>query len=109
MARSTRLSITVSPAMTVALQILAERSGLPLTTQAQVLLRSALDRTIHSAEAQGRMRAPGQMSVKEWRAALSATHEVEMHYTESWLKERARETQESDETDSGATAIAGDE
>jgi len=54
--RATRINLTVSLEMTVALEILASKSGLSLTTQAMVLLRQALDRTISSEAAQIRIR-----------------------------------------------------
>lgn len=67
MARSNRISVTVSPSMTVALELLAERSGLPLASQALAVLRAALDRTIHSAEAQDRIRALRADSTARYR------------------------------------------
>lgn len=54
--RSSRLNLTVSHEMTVALEILAAKSGLALTTQAMVCLRQALDRTITSDAAQLRIK-----------------------------------------------------
>lgn len=57
MARSDRIQVTVSPAMTVALQMLADRNTLTLSAQATLTLRQALDRTMNSAECQRRLRA----------------------------------------------------
>jgi len=57
MHRSDRIAVTLSPAMRIALELLAERSGLAPSTQAMVVMRSALDRTIHSAECQQRIAA----------------------------------------------------
>lgn len=54
--RSSRLGITVSREMTIALEVLASKSGLALTTQAMVLLRQALDRTIASDPVQIRLK-----------------------------------------------------
>lgn len=54
--RSNRVSVTVSHEMTVALEVLAGKSGLSLSTQAMVVLRQALDRTIASEPVQLRVR-----------------------------------------------------
>ena len=54
--RATRINLTVSLEMTIALEILAAKSGLSLTTQAMVMLRQALDRTITSEAAQIRIK-----------------------------------------------------
>lgn len=51
-----RVGITVSREMRVALDVLAGKSGLALTTQAMVLLRQALDRTIQSEPVQIRLK-----------------------------------------------------
>lgn len=73
-----RVSVTVSPAMTVALEILAERSNLPMATQAMVVLRAALDRTIASAEGQDRLRKRmAGRTVREWRDDAYADRVVE--------------------------------
>lgn len=56
MARSDRIQVTVSPAMTVALGMLADRNALTLSAQATLTLRQALDRTMGSAECQRRLR-----------------------------------------------------
>lgn len=50
-----RIQVTMSPAMMVALDVLAEKSGLAPATQAMVLLRSSLDRTINSEEGKRRL------------------------------------------------------
>lgn len=54
--RATRVNVTVSREMTVALEVLAAKSGLTVTTQAMVLLRQALDRTIASEAVQIRVK-----------------------------------------------------
>lgn len=54
--RSSRLNLTVSHEMTVALEVLSAKTGLQLATQAMVLLRQALDRTIASEPVQLRIR-----------------------------------------------------
>jgi uncharacterized protein YutE (UPF0331/DUF86 family) len=70
--------VTISPAMTVALEILSERSALPVATQATAVLRAALDRTIHSAECQDRLRAKTAFRTRyEWLADRYADVEAE--------------------------------
>lgn len=54
--RATRVNVTVSREMTIALEALAAKSGLTLTTQAMVLLRQALDRTIATEGVQIRLK-----------------------------------------------------
>jgi hypothetical protein len=54
--RSNRIHVTVSTEMTIALDILAAKSGLSLATQAMVVLRQGLDRTIQSDAAQLRIK-----------------------------------------------------
>lgn len=67
MQRERRLQVTVSPAMRVALEILAERSGLPVATQALATLRQALDRTIAGDECRRRLGAQRAFSSRdEW-------------------------------------------
>ena len=56
MKRNYRLGVTVSHEMTVALEILCAKSGLAMTTQAMVVLRQGLDRTIQSEACQLRIR-----------------------------------------------------
>jgi hypothetical protein len=56
MRRSYRLGVTVSHEMTVALEILCAKSGLAMTTQAMVILRQGLDRTIQTDACQLRIR-----------------------------------------------------
>jgi hypothetical protein len=53
---TTRVNLTVNHEMRVALEVLAGKSGLPVTTQAMVLLRQALDRTINSESVQLRIK-----------------------------------------------------
>jgi hypothetical protein len=57
---TTRLNLTVNHEMRVALEVLAGKSGLAVTTQAMVVLRQALDRTITSE--------PVQLRIKQDRA-----------------------------------------
>lgn len=78
MARQDRLQVTISPEMGVALALLAERSGLMVSTQAMVLLRQSLDRTIGSAECQERLRVrKSSRTVNQWREDVTAEHFVE--------------------------------
>ena len=78
MARQDRLQVTVSPEMSVALGLLAERTGLQVSTQAMVLLRQALDRTIHSAECEERLRQRrADQTAAQWREDAAAARFVE--------------------------------
>jgi len=62
-----RVQVTVSPAMRVALTMLAEKTGLPMATQATVILRQALDRTINSAEGVARLREQqAHQTARDW-------------------------------------------
>lgn len=54
--RSNRLNLTIDHSMMVALEFQAARSGLALATQAMVVLRQALDRTIQSEAVQLRIK-----------------------------------------------------
>ncbi len=76
-----RVKVTVSPAMRVALEILAARSNLPVATQAMVTLRAALDRTIQSAEGQAALRETQAFLTRDgWLDGMQVTHEVETAY-----------------------------
>jgi len=76
--RKDRLHVTVSAEMTVALEMLARRSGLGVATQAMVVLRQALDRTIASAECQEALRERRKLqTVAEWREDVQAERFVE--------------------------------
>jgi hypothetical protein len=57
---TTRLNLTVNHEMRVALEVLSAKNGLAVTTQAMVVLRQALDRTITSE--------PVQLRIKQDRA-----------------------------------------
>ena len=62
-----RVQVTVSPAMRVALGMLAEKTGLPIATQATVILRQALDRTINSHEGRERLREQqAHQTARDW-------------------------------------------
>jgi hypothetical protein len=77
MARSDRLTVTVSPHMMVALDVLAERTGLSRSSQAMVLLRQALDRTMGSDEVRKRLDASRPLrTVREWRRDAAADADV---------------------------------
>jgi len=54
--RSNRLSLMVAHDMMVALEIQAGKTGLPVATQAMVVLRQGLSQTINSDAAQLRIR-----------------------------------------------------
>lgn len=79
--RRTRLQITLSVPMRLSLEVLAARTGLPVTTQATMILRQALDRTIASAEVQRRLGAHNrQRKQAEWLEERSVEHAVETEY-----------------------------
>lgn len=54
--RTNRVAVTVTREMTIALEMLGSKSGLPVSTQAMVVLRQALDRTIASEPVQIRLK-----------------------------------------------------
>jgi hypothetical protein len=84
MARSDRIQVTVSPAMTVALAMLAERNGLTVSAQATLTLRQALDRTMASSEGQRRLRAhTAQRSHATWAQDVVADRAVERMHEEA--------------------------
>jgi len=91
MARSDRIQVTVSPAMTVALGMLAERNSLTVSAQATLTLRQALDRTMNSAECVRRLRQhTAQRNHATWAQDLVADRAVEMINEEATA--RAAET-----------------
>jgi hypothetical protein len=53
------VKVTVTPAMAVALQVLAERSGLAPSTEARRLLNAALKQTMGTEEVKARLEASG--------------------------------------------------
>lgn len=64
--------VTVSREMTIALEVLAAKSGLAPSTQAMVVLRQGLDRTIQSEPVQIRLRQEQAFrSRDEWLADQS--------------------------------------
>jgi len=78
MARSDRVQVTVSPAMTVALGMLAERNALTVSAQATLTLRQALDRTMNSIECQRRLRQhTAQRNHATWAQDIVADRAVE--------------------------------
>lgn len=81
MARSDRIQVTVSPAMTVALSMLADRNTLTLSAQATLTLRQALDRTMNSAECQRRLREhTAQRNQATWQMDQVTDRAVELIY-----------------------------
>lgn len=59
MGHTPAVKVTVTPAMAVALQVLAERSGLPPSTEARRLLNAALKQTMGTEEVKARLEALG--------------------------------------------------
>jgi hypothetical protein len=83
MPRHNRIAVTVSEGMRVALDVLAERNGLPLSTQAMVLLRQSLDRTMSSDAVQSRLaRHRAERTAAEWREETQVDHIVETAHAE---------------------------
>lgn len=79
--RADRLQISVSPAMLAALQILAERSGVPRSTQAMISLRGALHKTIQTDECQRRIaEARPMLNTAQRRNWAEVEHFVESAY-----------------------------
>jgi len=84
MARSDRVQMTVSPAMMVALGMLAERNGLTISAQATLSMRQALERTIGSAECQRRLRQhTAQRNRGTWERDQMADRAVERIYEQA--------------------------
>jgi hypothetical protein len=97
MARSDRIQVTVSPAMTVALGMLAERNGLAMSAQATLTLRQALDRTMGSVECQRRLRQhTAQRNHATWVADQVADRAVEVLHE-----------QNAERTDEAAVSMEG--
>lgn len=81
MARSDRIQVTVSLPMRVALQMLARRNSITVSTQATMVLRQALDRTIGSVAGQAEIRAARTyQSVGGWREDRATERMVELEY-----------------------------
>lgn len=81
MARSDRIQVTVSLPMRVALGMLARRNGITVSTQATMVLRQALDRTIGSVAGQAAIRAArSYQSVQGWREDRAVERQVEVEY-----------------------------
>jgi hypothetical protein len=81
MARQTRIQVTVSPEMSLALEVLGERTGLSVAAQAMVILRQGLERTMGSATVQARRRAQvAQRTAADWSSDTQVNHMVETVY-----------------------------
>lgn len=88
--RANRLQVTVSREMTIALEVLAAKSGLGVATQALVVLRQGLDRTISSDPVQIRLKQEQAFRTRdEWLADMG---------TETFLN-NALQTAEGEATD----------
>jgi len=93
MARESRVYVTVTREMRVALEWLSERSGLAPTTQAMVLLRQALDRTINGREVQERIKSErAQRTSGQW----NNDQHLEAHLTRAEEQHSVRATQSPD-------------
>lgn len=79
--RADRIAISVSPAMLAALEILANRNGVPRSTQAMISLRGALHRTIQTDECQKRIQSARPMlNTTQRRNWAEVEHFVESAY-----------------------------
>lgn len=88
MARSTRIQVTLSFPMTVALEVLALRNGHTPSGQAAVSLRAALARTMETEEVQKRVRAHNARRDRAtWLADTVTEHAVEVGYAEDQARE----------------------
>jgi hypothetical protein len=70
-----RVGVTLSTPMRVALEHLAAKHGLPPSTEATMILRQALDRTISSGEVQGKI-----AEAKAWRTRDTRNYEVQVDH-----------------------------
>lgn len=79
--RADRIAISCSPAMLAALEILANRNGVPRSTQAMISLRGALHKTIQTDECQERIRSARPMlNTAQRRNWAEVEHFVESAY-----------------------------
>jgi hypothetical protein len=70
--------------MSLALDSLAERNGVQSATQATMLLRQALDRTMESKEVQQRYAAHlRQRTTAQWREDQTTDHAIETTYAKT--------------------------
>jgi hypothetical protein len=75
------MQITLSAPMTLALEHLAERHGVPVATEATMILRQALARTMESKEVLEKIAQYNMdRGVRSWREDRQLEHEVEMRY-----------------------------
>jgi len=68
--------------MRTALEHLAARHGLATATEATMVLRQALDRTISSDEVRGKIAAEKALrTAEQWRDEVQIEHAIEKAYT----------------------------
>lgn len=80
--RSDRISVTLSPAMRIALIHLATRHGTGAAQEASILLRQALSRTIETPEVQRQVREhKAQRTAAQWRDEEQMDHVIEAAHT----------------------------
>ena len=92
--RMDRLQVTVSPAMLAAVTILAERNGVPRSTQAMISLRQALQRTMDTDECKARVAAGRpMMTAKERMHWMQIERLVESEYEQAQTKDKTTDTQ----------------
>jgi hypothetical protein len=73
--KAQQIKITLPQRARIALEVLAERNGISPGTQARILLRQALARTMDSAEVQAKTTAPRMMTRSEWQQEQAAIAE----------------------------------
>lgn len=76
-----RMMLSLTTPMRIALTVLSEKSGLPPTTQATMLLRQALHQTLNSQEVQRRVaQHNAQRNHATWVTDRVTEHAVESTY-----------------------------
>ncbi len=76
--KTTRLGVTVSREMVIALEVRSAKTGLALATQAMVILRTALEPTIASDGVQIRLREERQFQTRDaWLSDVTTETFVE--------------------------------
>lgn len=76
--RRDRVSVTLSPAMRLALEHLAARHGTPFAQEATIMLRQALARTIETPDVQRKVREhKAARTAAEWRDEEQVDHAIE--------------------------------
>ncbi len=76
--KTTRLGVTVSREMVIALEVRSSKTGLALATQAMVILRTALEPTITSDAVQARLKQERRFQTRDaWLSDVTTETFVE--------------------------------